>query len=91
MTLNELSDITGRDIILRRYAKQGTRWIAKLEGSLVIEQGHEGSLVSGYGDGASPHEALSDYVRYLQGATLVFNSGEKDRAEFGVPSTLVLE
>jgi hypothetical protein len=94
MTLIELSDITGHNIIITKYANQNNRWSASIEHAEVIERDNHGKLKEGvlasmYGSGASPRAALRDYTEKIKGGVLVFNAMSRDkRQEFNVPSTL---
>lgn len=85
MKLNELADVIGVDIVLRRYNNQDERWTAKFEHA---EIGKNGCLISTYGGGVSPQEALDNYVNQIRGELLVLNAYGKDRKEFNVPLNL---
>jgi len=88
MTIYELSDLMKTDIIWTRYSNQCKRHTAKFEYTEIKD---DPILISTYGDGDTPAEALEHYVEKIRGKTLVVNAMSKtERKEFGVPETLTV-
>jgi hypothetical protein len=89
MNINELSDIMGVDLILRRYANQGKRWIAQLEHVDIKEHRESSEWEDTYGNANSPDEAIADYVNKIRGKVLLVHAfTRKRRKEFDVPASL---
>jgi len=78
-------DIIGRDLVLRRYANQDSRWTAQIESCEVKENG---VLKGSYGDGKTPEEAISDYMNQISGKCLVLRARSDSRREFTVPTSV---
>lgn len=86
ITLEAFTEIIGTSIILRRYAGQGGRWVADINGA-YIKDGVK--LVSWDGSGNNPEAAMRDYAKKIQGKSLVLNAFLPDqRREFNVPKDL---
>jgi hypothetical protein len=87
MTIYELADLLSVELIVTRYQNQDGRWSAHFERCEVAE----GScLVSAYGDGKTPEEAIQNYCQKIAGQRLVFNAMNKYRREFVAPKGLEL-
>jgi len=88
MMLTEFADIIDAELMVCRYSNQGERWTAHFNQFEIKE---DGFLLSAYGDGSTPIEALNDYVRKIKGKTIVKDSYSKERRrEYGVPMTLTV-
>ena len=85
MKIEELADIIGVNLIIKRYANQNNRYTVKFERAEIKEHG---MLVSECGNGETIQEAINDYVQKIRGKCLVINGGSDIRAEFDVPITL---
>ena len=91
MTIGELSDIIGCDLIIKRHANQNGRYTAEFERTEVKNYKESSVMVRFYGNGGTPEEAVSDYVEKIRGKWLVINAmDEEKRREFGVPHTLTV-
>ena len=91
MTIEELADILGVDLIIRRYANQNNRYIAQFERTEVKQCKTDKILNSEYGSAKTPQEAIEDYAKRICGKWLIINAYGENRKEFGVPITLVIE
>ena len=87
MTIYDLGDVMGTDLIARRFAGQGTRWSARFE-QTEIQEGC--FLVGAYGDGDTPVEAIADYAERIRGKVLVHRHWRDGRREYSVPKTLTV-
>jgi uncharacterized Fe-S cluster-containing MiaB family protein len=88
MTLFDLADVLGKDIIIRRYPNQKGRFVAEFDHCETQEYKGSGVLRSDYGNGESPIEALNDYASNIKGKNLVFNAMSESRSEFVCPETI---
>ena len=88
MTLQELSELTKSQIVLRnRTDPTLPRWYGGIEHA----EAKDGDILSStYGNGDTPSEALENHVAHLRGKLLILHSMGPDRAEFNVPESLVL-
>lgn len=85
LTIHDLADLIGADIIVKRFPNQESRWIAMFDGWQVREND---SIVSGtYGSGNTPENALASYVDEIKGKRIETIRRE-DRQTFIVPKTL---
>ncbi len=82
MNINELADLLGVDLIVRRYPNQHERWTASFE---KCETKDGGMLASEYGNGTSPELAIKNYCELISGKVLVFNAMSENRREFNCP------
>ena len=85
MTIEELADIIGDDLIIRRYSNQDNRYMAHFE-KATIKEGI--GITYLHGEGKSPAEAVNDYIQEIRGKHLVVDAFGDDRREFHVPETL---
>ena len=85
MTIYEFADICDISIVLNRYPNQKHRWTAKFDGA-EIKDGH--LLISAYGDGFTPEEAILDYCSKIVNKTLVFSAMSKDRRQYRIPASI---
>lgn len=90
MTIGELSDIIGCNLIIERYANQDSRYVAEFESTRVVEDKRDSVMAGLYGNGGTPEEAVRDYVEKIRGKWLIIHAmDEERRKEFGVPHTLI--
>ena len=87
MTIEELGDVVGVDLIIRRYAGQDNRYTCSFEGVETKTSHADPCLAGTYGSGKSAQVAVVDYVNSIKGKLLIFGHGT-NRKEFGVPNTL---
>jgi hypothetical protein len=86
MNLYEYADIIDARLCIIRYANQDGRFSADFEYSEIKQ---DSCLLSEYGRGKTPQEALNDYKNRIVGKTLVFHAGNKHlRREYIVPSKM---
>jgi hypothetical protein len=83
MNIYEFADEINKELIITRYAQQNGRFVADFEYAEVKD---DGMLVSIYGEGQSPIEALNDYVDQISGKTIVFDAAGNKRQEHLVPA-----
>jgi hypothetical protein len=83
--LEELAEIIGADIAIRRYAGLAGRWTAYLERTDVMQGGHP---VVTLGNGATPDEAMSNYCSQIAGKRIAVGAMCDRRHEFKVPKDL---
>ena len=86
MKLTEFCDVADVELDVKRYPNQNERWTAQFHGAEVKEGG---CLASIYGGGGSPLDAIADYIRRIEGATIVLHAMSPDlRRSFIVPKGL---
>ena len=91
MKLEDFADVILKDMLIRRYANQNNRWMAKFEGAEVKDTEHSSILAGTHGNGKTPEAAMNDYLGQIRGKILVFNAyGGEKRREYGVPQNLEL-
>lgn len=83
MRFTDYCDAINATLVVTRYPNQGERWSAKLEHAEVKE---EGVLVGTYGNGKTADDAVRDYIKQIQGKTLVFCAYTARRRELTVPT-----
>jgi hypothetical protein len=83
LNIYEFADEINKELIITRYAQQNGRFVADFEYAEIKD---DGMLVSIYGEGQSPTEALNDYVDQISGRTLVFDAVGNERQEHLVPA-----
>lgn len=83
MTIEEFSIITQKELVIK-YNYRLLMYQCYLDGSEIKESG---CLISKWGAGKTPDEAINDYISQIVGKTLVFNA-YVNRQEFSVPITL---
>lgn len=88
MTIEELADILGVNLVIRRYANQNNRYTAEFERTEIKIQKESVFFYGEHGTGKTPQEAISDYAKKIRGKWLVINAYSNNRKEFGVPRTL---
>lgn len=86
MTITEYADCLNVNIELTYYHNQ-QRYTASFVGAEVAENS---CLISAYGKGITPNEALLDYVKRIKGKTLVFDAYKSTRREYQVPTTITV-
>ena len=64
MNIYDYADAINVDLVVRRYAAQGNRWIACFEHGEVKEGP---CLASEYGTGSNAEAAIEDYVLKIRG------------------------
>jgi len=83
MTLTEYADIISKEVVITyRPNRSEAKYIANFSGGEVKEGW---GLVSVYGNGTTPEEAMQNYLKGIAGKKLVFNARRLDRAEYMVP------
>jgi hypothetical protein len=89
MKLEEYADAINVDLIVQRHANRVANlenvhlpWTAELEN---VELKGDGTLVSLFGNGENPAQAMSDLVSQMRGNTIVVDATETWRREFVVP------
>ena len=85
MKFTDYLDSINKDLGIAYYNNQGRRFSAGIKGA-EVKSGI--MLLSTYGSGKTPDEAISDYVRRIAGKKLVFDATNDNRTEFNVPETL---
>lgn len=85
MTLEEFADIINVDINLTRYANQDNRWCASFESAEIMRGG---CLLSTYGDGTTPQEAISEYTEIIAGQKIAVGAYTDNRREYTVPKNI---
>jgi hypothetical protein len=83
MNIYEFADGLNEELTITRYPQQDNRFTADFGGGEVKDGG---MLVSRYGEGQSPVEALNDYAAQISGKTLVFDAYGDARREHLVPA-----
>lgn len=86
MKLTEFCDVVGVELRLTRYANQNGRWSAAFD-NCEVKAGS--MLISAYGNGVTPKEAMEEYIRQVEGKTIVVAAMSPDhRRMFVVPGGL---
>jgi len=85
MNIEELADVIGCELIVRRYPNQNNRWRASLD-KVEIKKGS--ILISESGIGSTTQEAINNYVTSIRGKLLVKNAYNENRMEFNVPNNI---
>lgn len=89
MIITEYADVLNFQIEVKYYPNQNNRWSANFVGAEAKEHKLSVGLLSEYGSGNSPEEAVEDYVEKIRGKVLVFSAYNKiKRREFDVPQDL---
>lgn len=88
MTIEELGDVLGVDLVIKRRPDQGRRYTAAFFRVEVKENSSSSILAGEYGTGRTPNEAINDYIDKIRGKLLVFNALSSNRKEISVPQTL---
>ena len=87
MTLTEYCDTLNLNLKITYHHNRGSRYSARFEGLVEIKA--DGMLSSCRGEGTSPLAALLDFVKAIQGKTIVLNAAGGDkRREYRVPMSL---
>lgn len=86
MNIYEFADIIDRAIIIRRYPNQDNRFMAQFEDSETKTTKADCILSGSCGNGNSPEQAISNYIKEIQGKVLVFNAMSYNRQEYVVPN-----
>jgi len=86
MNIYEFADVIDKEIVIRRYSNQNNRFMAKFEHSETKKNKSDCILSGSYGNGNSPEEALSNYMKEIQGKVLIFNAMSDKRQEYVVPN-----
>lgn len=82
----QIADLINEEIRIMYYPNKNGRFCASFQDGEVKG---DGVLMSLYGDGKSPMEAINAYCSKIAGQTVVFNSYSKERRkEFKMPQTL---
>jgi hypothetical protein len=89
MNIEELSDLMGEDLVIRRYAGQNNRYMAHFEHSDTKDDSDDPGLCGSYGNGKSPDEAIEDYVKKIRGKLLIINAWGENRREYYIPPILI--
>lgn len=85
MTIIELAELLGKDIVFRRYSGQNGRINTYFEYCELKEFKESGIIVSVYGNGKTIKESINDISQKISGRILVFNARNGDRMEFNCP------
>ena len=86
MNLYDFADIIGQNLVIVRPNNQENRFYATFE-HCEVKQGS--GLISGFGNGKTPIEALNAYRNVILGQRLVFHAYPIElRQEFVVPKQL---
>jgi len=88
MTLLELSDILNVDIVIRRYANQNGRYMARFDKAEVKENEGSVGLLGEFGNGKTAIGAMNNYASRISGKWLVIGALSDNRREFGVPASM---
>lgn len=90
MTLLELSDMTGADLILTYRSGRGTEWICSLRRAQVKEYSQDTFITETCGIGTTPEAAMADYANKLKNRWrwLVIDAEIGERRDFSVPDSL---
>ena len=86
MNIYEFADVIDKEIIIRRYSNQNSRFMASFEGAETKENKSSCILSGTYGDGKNPNEAINNYAKKIQGRILIFNAVGDKRQEYVVPN-----
>ena len=79
-------DVINCNIRVRRYHNQQGRWSASIENSEVRDGV---MLISSYGNGRNPNEAIANYLNEIKGKLLVINAtSEEYRKEYTIPNNI---
>jgi len=87
MKLQEYCDTLNIEIRIIYYPNQDNRWSAAFN---CCEVSEGSMLISQYGDGNSPDEAIREYINCIEGKKIVFNAGSDDSREYVVPKGIIL-
>ncbi len=89
MNLKELAIIVGTEIKIN-YNQNTNTYTCQLDHVEVKEGKKSGSLLTSWGRGATPEDAIADHCNDIAGKWLVYKAYDKEeRMEFRVPKTLV--
>jgi len=88
MKITEFADMIDEQIRLTYYPNQNMRWSASFERGEIKESPRATTLLSTFGDGKTPYEALKNLVPKIEGKTIVFNAMGDNRKVFKVPRGL---
>lgn len=77
MTITELAKLKDLDLIAR-YTPGREVWIASFDG---VEIKASGLLMSSFGEGMTPRDAVEDYAAVISNETIVINAYSDDRQE----------
>jgi len=87
MNLKELADIAGKSVNIYGTIKDDNTLIFTASISdIEIKDGP--CLISQWGKGKTPEQALQDYAFNIKGETAVSNAFQNDRREFKIPTSL---
>lgn len=84
MTIYELSDILGINLIITRYANQDNRHMAQFES---VDISKDSMLIGFHGNGKNAQEAIKDYVNKIKGQRIKTERFEHSKY-FNVPNDL---
>lgn len=87
MNFYDYMDTINVDLEVTRYHNQA-RWLARFHGT-EVRRGFA-MLVSEYGLGKTPDEAIADYMEKIRGKKIIINAMSTTRREFVVPETITL-
>lgn len=87
ININEYCDLIGVNLVINYYHNQNNRWCANFD-KCEIKQGD--LLISTFGDGNSPIEAINEWINKIKGKTMVLRAYDDiNMKEFIVPDDLI--
>ena len=87
MKVTELCDAIDAQIEVLYHPNQNFRWSAKFKGGEIIQ---DGCLISSFGNGKTPQEAVENYAAKIRGKRICFGAFTANRREFVMPKELEL-
>jgi len=88
MKVTEYCDACNLQLIVTYYPNQRGRWSADFDRCETKENFESSALTGTHGNGNSPSEAITDYVRKIRGKILVRDAMRETRHEYVVPDHL---
>jgi hypothetical protein len=70
MKIQELADLLGTQLIILYYPNQDNRWCCHLDGVDIV---NDGCLISAWGNGKTPDEAIENYSGRITGEQIKFS------------------
>lgn len=70
MKIIEYADLMSLNIELTYHANQNGRWTAKFENVDIKENIEDPFMISAYGNGTSPTDAMKDYIQRIKNSLL---------------------
>ena len=89
MRITELATLLNVQIVML-YPNYNGEWCCHIKGALTKDDKNSACLVSASGTGATPKEAITDYINKIKGKLLIIDAYGEDRKEFKIPMSLTL-